>query len=81
MDNKPIGGGLTADQIPDENEITIPCPYCGRKFNEISFPKHVKNCQKVFQKKRIAFNTQKQHIIDSMQASLAINHKFIWIYP
>jgi len=42
----------------------------GRKFNEISFPKHVKNCQKVFQKKRKAFNTQKQRIIDSEQASL-----------
>lgn len=69
-DNRPIGGGLTADQMPDENEITTPCPHCGRKFNEISFPKHVKNCQKVFQKKRKAFNTQKQRIIDSEQASL-----------
>ena len=69
-DNRPIGGGLTADQMPNENEITTPCPHCGRKFNEISFPKHVKNCQKVFQKKRKAFNTQKQRIIDSEQASL-----------
>ena len=69
-DNRPLGGGLTADQMPNENEITTPCPHCGRKFNEISFPKHVKNCQKVFQKKRKAFNTQKQRIIDSEQASL-----------
>ena len=69
-DNRPIGGGLTAEQMPNENEITTPCPHCGRKFNEISFPKHVKNCQKVFQKKRKAFNTQKQRIIDSEQASL-----------
>ena len=69
-DNRPIGGGLTADQMPDENEVTTPCPHCGRNFNQISFPKHVKNCQKVFQKKRKAFNTQKQRIIDSEQASL-----------
>ena len=69
-DNRPIGGGLTADQMPNENENIAPCPHCGRKFNEISFPKHVNNCQKVFQKKRKAFNTQKQRIIDSEQASL-----------
>ena len=69
-DNRPIGGGLTADQMPSENEITTPCPHCGRSFNEISYPKHVKNCQKVFQKKRKAFNTQKQRIVDSEQASL-----------
>ena len=69
-DNRPIGGGMTADQMPDENEIVTPCPHCGRKFNEMSFPKHVKNCQKVFQKKRKAFNTQKQRLVDSEQASL-----------
>ena len=69
-DNRPIGGGLTADQMPDENEITTPCPHCGRKFNEISFPKHVKSCVKVFQKKRKAFNTQKQRMVDAEQASL-----------
>jgi hypothetical protein len=70
VDNRPLGGGLTADQMPNENEITTPCPHCGRKFNEISYPKHVQNCQKVFQKKRKAFNTQKQRIVDSEQASL-----------
>ena len=69
-DNRPIGGGLTEDQMPNENEIVTPCPHCGRKFNEMSFPKHVKNCQKVFQKKRKAFNTQKQRIVDSEQVSL-----------
>ena len=69
-DNRPLGGGLTADQLENVNEIVTPCPHCGRKFNEISFPKHVKNCQKVFQKKRKAFNTQKQRFIDSEQASL-----------
>ena len=69
-DNRPLGAGLTADQMPDKNEILTPCPHCGRKFNEISFPKHVKNCQKVFQKKRKAFNTQKQRMVDSEQTSL-----------
>ena len=69
-DNRPLGGGLTADQMEDINEAVTPCPHCGRKFNEISYPKHVKNCQKVFQKKRKAFNTQKQRFVDSEQASL-----------
>lgn len=69
-DNRPLGGGMTADEMPDENEITTPCPHCGRSFNQIAYPKHVKICQKVFQKKRKAFNTQKQRIIDSEQASL-----------
>ena len=69
-DNRPLGGGLTEDQLENVNEIVTPCPHCGRKFNEISFPKHVKNCQKVFQKKRKAFNTQKQRFNDSEQASL-----------
>jgi len=69
-DNRPLGGGLTADQMEDTNEILTPCPHCGRKFNEISYPKHVKNCEKVFQKKRKAFNTQKQRFVDSEQASL-----------
>ena len=69
-DNRPLGGGLTADQMGNTNEVVTPCPHCGRKFNEISYPKHVKNCQKVFQKKRKAFNTQKQRFVDSEQASL-----------
>ena len=69
-DNRPIGGGMTADEMPNEEEITTPCPHCGRKFNQISFPKHVKNCQKVFQKKRKAFNAQKHRMVDSEQASL-----------
>ena len=69
-DNRPLGGGLTADQMDDGNTEVKPCPHCGRNFNEISYPKHVKNCQKVFQKKRKAFNTQKQRFVDSEQASL-----------
>ena len=69
-DNRPLGGGLTADQLEDVNEVLTPCPHCGRKFNEISYPKHVKSCVKVFQKKRKAFNTQKQRFVDSEQASL-----------
>ena len=69
-DNRPIGGGLTADQMPDENSATSPCPHCGRSFNQNAFSKHVKICEKVFLKKRKAFNTQKQRINDSEQASL-----------
>ena len=69
-DERPIGGGLTADQMPDENSPTSPCPHCGRNFNSQALIKHVKICEKVFLKKRKAFNTQKQRIQDSEQASL-----------
>ena len=56
--------------MPDENSATSPCPHCGRSFNQNAFSKHVKICEKVFLKKRKAFNTQKQRINDSEQASL-----------
>ena len=69
-DERPIGGGLTADQMPQENSPTSPCPHCGRSFNSQALTKHVKICEKVFLKKRKAFNTQKQRIQDSEQASL-----------
>ena len=69
-DERPIGGGLTADQMPEENFPTSPCPHCGRSFNSQALTKHVKICEKVFLKKRKAFNTQKQRIQDSEQASL-----------
>ena len=69
-DERPIGGGLTADQMPDESSPTSPCPHCGRNFNSQALIKHVKICEKVFLKKRKAFNTQKQRIQDSEQASL-----------
>jgi hypothetical protein len=69
-DERPIGGGLTEDQMPEEESPTSPCPHCGRNFNPNALSKHVKICEKVFMKKRKAFNTQKQRINDSEQASL-----------
>ena len=69
-DERPIGGGLTADQMPEESSPTSPCPHCGRSFNPQALTKHIKICEKVFLKKRKAFNTQKQRIQDSEQASL-----------
>ena len=69
-DERPIGGGLTADQMPEESSPTSPCPHCGRSFNSQAMVKHVRICEKVFLKKRKAFNTQKQRIQDSEQASL-----------
>ena len=56
--------------MPDESSPTSPCPHCGRNFNSQALIKHVKICEKVFLKKRKAFNTQKQRIQDSEQASL-----------
>ena len=42
-DNRPIGW---ADQMPDENEITTPCPLCKRNFIKY----HFQNMQKTFKK-------------------------------
>ena len=69
-DNRPIGGGMTADMMPDENEPTAPCPHCGRNFVLPTLQKHQKICQKVFQKKRKVFNMTKHRMVDSEQASL-----------
>ena len=69
-DNRPIGGGLTADQVPASSQPTSPCPHCGRSFNHTALSKHIKICEKVFLKKRKAFNTQQHRFNDSEQASL-----------
>ena len=69
-DPRPIGGGLTADQVPDVTLPTQPCPHCGRSFNSNAFSKHIKICEKVFLKKRKAYNAQKYRFNDSEQASL-----------
>jgi hypothetical protein len=47
-DPRPIGGGLTADQVPNVSLPTTPCPHCGRSFNSNAFSKHIKICEKVF---------------------------------
>ncbi len=70
MDNRPIGGGMDMGMNPEEGEPTSPCPHCGRSFVATALAKHTKICQKVFQKKRKAFNTQKQRMVDGEQASL-----------
>lgn len=38
----------------------IPCPHCGRKFNEKAHAKHVPLCVKVFQNQRKAFNIKEK---------------------
>ena len=69
-DPRPIGGGLTADQIQNVSLPTTPCPHCGRSFNSNAFSKHIKICEKVFLQKRKAFNAQQYRFTDSEQASL-----------
>ena len=69
-DERPIGGGLTAEQVPDSNQPTSPCPHCGRSFNSTALSKHIKICEKVFLKKRKAYNAQQYRFNDSEQASL-----------
>ena len=69
-DPRPIGGGLTADQVPNESLPTTPCPHCGRSFNSNAFSKHIKICEKVFLQKRKAYNAQQYRFTDSEQASL-----------
>jgi hypothetical protein len=36
----------------------IPCPTCGRKFNEAALIKHERICKKVFVDKRKAFDVK-----------------------
>ena len=69
-DPRPIGGGLTADQVPNVSLPTKPCPHCGRSFNSNAFSKHIKICEKVFLQKRKAYNAQQYRFTDSEQASL-----------
>ena len=40
----------------------IPCPDCGRTFNEIAYSKHSKICKKVFVQKRKVFDSSKARI-------------------
>jgi len=69
-DPRPIGGGLTAEQVPNVSLPTTPCPHCGRSFNSNAFSKHIKICEKVFLQKRKAYNAQQYRFNDSEQASL-----------
>jgi hypothetical protein len=69
-DPRPIGGGLTADQIQNVSLPTSPCPHCGRSFNSKALSKHIKICEKVFLQKRKAFNAQQYRFTDSEQATL-----------
>lgn len=43
------------------------CPDCGRKFNPIPYSKHVKICQKVFQKQRKVFDSKLMRIGDDKE--------------
>eukprot|EP01035_Chromulina_nebulosa_P019617 gene19617-25526_t len=41
------------------------CPHCNRTFNDVSFPKHVNICLKVFQSKRKPFDSVKARAKDT----------------
>lgn len=69
-DNRRIGGGMRACDIPSEPEVTEPCPYCGRCFNLVSLAKHSAVCLRVFQSKRIAFDSSSQRVIDDEHRAL-----------
>jgi hypothetical protein len=47
-----------------------PCPDCKRKFNEASYKKHVKVCQKVFTERRKTFDSRKHRIEGTQMATL-----------
>ena len=55
---------------PEKGEEKGQCQHCGRQFVFTALEKHERICQKVFQSKRKTFNTQKQRINDSEQATL-----------
>ena len=46
------GTGEAAVHTPDPG--LVPCPHCGRKFNESSADRHIAICQSVFSKKNAA---------------------------
>ena len=70
-DNRPIGGGMeNSKNNPEMGEAKGTCSHCGRQFVYTALEKHEKICQKVFQNKRKAFNTQQQRIKNSEQAVL-----------
>lgn len=52
-------------EYPDESGPQVECPTCGRHFNAGPFEKHVKICEKVFIKKRKAFDSTKMRIQDN----------------
>lgn len=52
-----------------EEQLTIECKLCNRKFIQESYEKHVRICGKVFQEMRDKFDTQKQRITELEQIS------------
>lgn len=63
---------LPPDAFPDPDDDEggdegpqMECPTCGRKFNPTPFQKHIKVCEKVFLKKRKAFDSTKMRIQDN----------------
>ena len=75
-DNRKIGGGMKISDIPTEEQETAPCPYCGRCFNYVSLAKHSSICLRVFQSKRIAFDSSSQRAIDDEHRAFMHMSKF-----
>ena len=75
-DNRKIGGGMKISDIPTEEQETAPCPYCGRCFNYTSLAKHSSICLRVFQSKRIAFDSSSQRAIDDEHRAFMHMSKF-----
>lgn len=67
-DHEDDGDGDGSDQeyqdaMGDEDDAKrLPCPDCGRRFLPQPLAKHVKICQKVFQKKRKQFDSAKMRV-------------------
>eukprot|EP01039_Chlorochromonas_danica_P009375 gene9375-10353_t len=55
------GGVDPMNDFPTYGHL-LKCSHCGRNFNEVSYTKHVKICQKVFQRKRKVFDSSKARI-------------------
>jgi len=56
------------DERPSGDEELVECPAgCGRSFFQHVLEKHAKNCQKVFQSKRKAFNAAAQRQTEDQQ--------------
>jgi len=63
------------DERPSGDEELFECPAgCGRRFFQHVLEKHAKNCQKVFQSKRKAFNAAAQRQTEDQQV-IPVNPK------
>eukprot|EP00607_Mallomonas_marina_P011139 CAMPEP_0182423438 /NCGR_PEP_ID=MMETSP1167-20130531/9436_1 /TAXON_ID=2988 /ORGANISM="Mallomonas Sp, Strain CCMP3275" /LENGTH=494 /DNA_ID=CAMNT_0024602417 /DNA_START=129 /DNA_END=1610 /DNA_ORIENTATION=+ len=79
LEEVPLKALKGAFQPPPPDDIVdselLPCPDCGRKFNEISLEKHVRICKKMFCEKRKKFDMTKARVQGTELAEFVLKKK------